>query len=106
MGCWIRQEHRLERCRQNRDQTRSSERRWAVAAELRAARHLSSYAADVAQGSVQVIHSVSLYSAKYPEPDGFVKITIFSFSRGQWTLNEGHGFSRAEMSRSGDGFSR
>src|SRR5260370_41328185 len=67
MGRRVRQNHGLDPCGQNRDKTRSSERCRAVAAKLRAARHLSAYAADVAQRSVQVIHGFSLYTAKYPD---------------------------------------
>src|ERR1700742_117025 len=67
MGRGIRYYHRLKRRRQNCDKTRSREGCGAVAAKLCAARHLPAYAADVAQRSVQIIHALSLYTAKYPE---------------------------------------
>src|ERR1700739_2011596 len=81
MGRGIQQNHRLDRRGQNRDKTCSSESCRAVATKLRAARHLSAYAADVAQRSVQVIHECALYTAKYPEATDLSRYPIRTFSR-------------------------
>ena len=83
MACRIRQPVSPGSLRPESRQHRSRERCRAVAAKLRAARHLPADAADVAQRSIQVIHTDFTLQCKVSRENKFVKMPD-QLPEGRW----------------------